>query len=94
MQTPKLPATGAGRELTVMVFELKQPVESVYVIPAVPEETPVTNPVNGAIVADALLLVQLPPVTVLPSAVVDPSHTWSEPEIAVGVVFTVIAFVA
>ncbi len=62
-------------------------------MPAAPVETPETIPVNGAIVAAALSLVQLPPGTVLPSAKVEPTHTWSEPEIEVGVTLTVIAFV-
>lgn len=62
-------------------------------MPAVPDNTPVTIPVNGAIVAAALLLVQLPPDMVFPRPVVDPSHTWSDPEIAVGVTLTVIDFV-
>ena len=56
----------------------------------VPDNTPVTIPVNEPIVATAvLLLVQVPPAAPSLSAVVAPTHACNIPVIAVGPEFTV-----
>ena len=56
----------------------------------VPADAPVTTPVAALTVASAvLLLLHVPPVTVLPKAVVRPTHTFVVPVMATGVVFTV-----
>jgi hypothetical protein len=63
------------------------------VIVAVPAVTPVTMPV-ASIVARGSLLVHVPPVVVLSSVVVNPSHTASAPVMAAGNWFTVTVAVA
>lgn len=63
-------------------------------IVVVPAATPVAIPVLLPIVAIVLLpLVHTPPLTVLPSVVVDEVHTVDEPDIAEGCTFTVKAIV-
>ena len=56
----------------------------------VPADAPVTTPVAALTVASAvLLLLHVPPVTVLPKAVVRPTHTLFTPVIAAGIGLTV-----
>ena len=61
---------------------------------AVPAVTPVTTPVDEPIVAFALPLLHVPPVTRSLSVVVAPAHTLAVPAMAVGTGFTVIGLVA
>ena len=63
-----------------------------FTLPAV---TPLTTPVAAFTVAtDKLLLVHVPPVTASLNVVVLPAQTVALPDIAAGVLFTVIAVVA
>jgi hypothetical protein len=63
----------------------KQPVPMVYVIVDVPTATAVAVPSTGSIVAtDVLELVQVPPVTLLPSVDVPAIHIDVLPVMAVG----------
>ena len=78
-----------GLTVTTTVFWQLAPV--IYVINAVPPLTPVTTPVDGATVATATSSVlQVPPVTLLCSVIVEPWHTGVLPVNAPGVAFTVI----
>ncbi len=70
--TLSVPDIAAGFGLTVMVVATLQPVDNVYDITAVPGVTPVTIPVVEPIVAEELLLVQVPPVVALLNVVVAP----------------------
>jgi hypothetical protein len=64
------------------------------VIIEVPTATPVGIPLNDPIVAMAvLLLVHIPPGTLLPNKPVCPTHKLVEPVMAVGVELTVIVVV-
>jgi len=79
-------------ELTVTTARVEHPqLATVYVIVAVPPDTPLTTPDEEPTVAtDVLLLLHVPPPLALLSAVVAPGHTVSVPVIAAGVDFTVI----
>ena len=84
-QTAEDPAIAAGEELTVIVAVEVQPVGKVYVITAVPDETPFRIPVVLPIVAiDVLLLLHDPPVVVFVSVVFVPAQTDKVPDIAAG----------
>jgi hypothetical protein len=86
-------AEGIGNIVTIVVAT--QPVDSIYVINAVPDAIPETTPLPVSTVATAmLLLVHIPDGVVLLSAVVCNSHTDVVPVIAAGEVFTVIGNVA
>ena len=77
--------TGIAFTVTVVVTELTHPFAfvTVYVIVVLPADTPVTTPVEALIVAVAVFaLVHTPPVVVLASVVVAPSHTDVVPVIA------------
>lgn len=77
-----------GLTVTTTVFWQLAPV--IYDINAVPPLTPVTTPVVGATVATATSSVlQVPPVTLLCSVIVEPWHTGVLPVNAPGVAFTV-----
>lgn len=66
-----------------------------YVIFAVPAASPVIKPVVGLTLATpVLLLLQIPPVVVLLSAVVAPRHTLVSPVMFAGIGFTVTMVVA
>ena len=53
-------------------------------------EIPLTIPVDAPIVATAvLLLLHVPPATVLLSVILDPTHTADVPVIAAGIAYTV-----
>jgi hypothetical protein len=78
--------TGRALTVTACVTKLVQPFAfvMVYVIVAVPAETPLTTPVEASTVAVAVLDdVQTPPAGVLASVVVAPAHTLVVPVIAV-----------
>jgi len=64
------------------------------VITAVPGATPLTMPVEPADAIEPLLLVQVPPDTVLDNVVVLPVQMTAVPVIVAGAVFTVISTVA
>ena len=63
-----------------------QPVGNVYITPVVPPFTPVATPdeLMVAIIGVVTVVVQVPPAGELPSEVVDPWQTTSEPEISDG----------
>jgi len=85
----------AGSGLTVTSRVRWQPVPSEYVIVAVPVDMPVTTPVLASAVSiTVLLLLHVPPLMVLPSAIVAPRHTLVAPLIADGVGVTVSTAVA
>ena len=86
-QTGALPTIADGCGLTVTTAVLLQPPAMVYVIVAVPADTPVTSPVADTVAVPVLLHVPLPVASV--SAVVDPAHTLKVPVMAAGVGFTV-----
>jgi hypothetical protein len=84
----------AAKGLTVIFVVAVQPVGRVYVIVAVPATIPVTTPVAETTVAtEVLLLLHVPPVDVLVNAIVKPSHTVDEPDMAAGSGLTVITAV-
>lgn len=75
---------------TDAITDVLQPVNAVYVITAVPPDTPVINPVEELIEATArLLLVQNPPVTASLSVVVAPWQIDSVPVMDGGTALTV-----
>lgn len=94
-QTLVLPDIAAGKGFTVTVITDIQPVAVIlYVIVAVPAETPVTTPVVATTVAMVvLLLVHEPPVVASDRRVVEPTHTDATPVIDAGNGFTVIEIV-
>jgi hypothetical protein len=51
---------------------------------AVPAATPLTTPRLFTLAVPAALLLHIPPALVLPKAVADPIHTFSEPLIGAG----------
>lgn len=64
-------------------------------IAAIPPETPLTIPVDGAAVAIAALLEDhVPPAVALDSVIVDPAHTSDGPVMAAGMACTVTVAVA
>jgi len=85
-----LPLIVAGVVFTVTVVIAVHPELTLYVILAVPAPTPVTIPVVRPTVAFAvLLLLQVPPVVVLASVVVCPTHTLGLPVLPASPAFTV-----
>lgn len=79
---------------TVTCFVLLHPDASVYVIVATPLLIPLTIPLVSTVTIAALLLVQVPPLTVLYKLVVLPAHNVAVPVMAAGVAPTVIFVVA
>jgi hypothetical protein len=80
-----VPVMAAGKGLTVTINSTLHPVPSVYVIAAVPADTPVTTPEVLLTVAIAVApLLHVPPDMELASVVVSPIHTLAEPVIAEG----------
>jgi hypothetical protein len=87
---PVLPNIAGGVGFTVTVRKLVHPLGNVYVILDVPTVRAVIAPVEEPIDAtDVLLLLHVPPVSLLLSVVVKPVHKVAEPVIA-GAVVTVI----
>jgi hypothetical protein len=87
------PVIGPGDGFTVTALVVKQPVAAaVYVTTVVPEEIPVTVPLDTctlAIVVSAELHTPDPPTTEV-STVIDPAHTVAVPVIAGGTLKTAI----
>ena len=91
--TDVLPEIAAGSGLMVTFAEAIQPVARLYVIVAVPPDTPVTIPLPKPTVATVVLpLVHVPVVTASLSAMVNPVHTVESPVIAAGRRLTVTVF--
>ena len=92
--TLAIPDMGAGIPETVIVAVAIQPVANVYVIVAVPADTPVTTPVDEPIEAIAvLLLLQLPPPLPSLKVVVAKRNTVMVPVMEAGKALTVTACV-
>jgi hypothetical protein len=80
-------AVGDALTVTVLLTAVPQPV--LYVIAAVPPETPVITPLAEPAVATlVLLLLQVPPGAASLSAIACPVHTDELPDIAAGMVLT------
>src|SRR5579859_7846419 len=60
-QIPDVPVNAGGIGLTVTIIVAKHPVESVYVIVAVPPDIPVTNPEGLTVAILVALLLHEPP---------------------------------
>jgi hypothetical protein len=89
------PVIAAGVVPTVTTAVTVQPVPSEYVIVDTPGATPVISPVSEPAVAiKVLLLVHVPPPTVLPNVVVCPTQVRRMPVIIPGALFTVTRRVA
>ena len=89
-QTIDGPEMAEGDGVTEIVVVVKQPVARATVIIVVPNEIPVTTPVNIPIIAtDGLLLVQLPPVVASNWVIEDPTQTEVGPVMVEGRLFTV-----
>jgi len=79
------PEIAVGRAFTVTCLVVKQLVElNVNVISAVPAATPDTTPEASTVAIDALLVLHVPPVEVVESAVVAPIQTMATPVIVAG----------
>lgn len=81
-------APGSG--FTEIAFIAKQPVDSVYVIVAEPAARPETTPVELTVATAPLLVVHVPPEIVFVKGVAEPSQTVVLPDMADGVMLTVI----
>ena len=93
-QTDAVPVIDDGNGFTVATIVVIQPVARVYVIVEVPDDTPVTMPVDEPIVAMPVLpLVHVPPPASL-SVVVKPAQTTAVPVIEDGNGLTVTTTVA
>jgi len=89
-----VPNIAPGSGLTSKLVVTRHPVPRVYVIDAVPWDTPVTTPVDSPTVATAALLVDhVPPAVPSPSDVVEPTQTTGIPVIDSGIEFTVTVLV-
>jgi len=84
-----VPVIGSGEAITVIVLVTVQPVPREYVMVAAPGVMPVTPPLSEPMAAVPLLLLHMPPGTVLVRVTVNPTHTFGEPLIAPGEVLTV-----
>ena len=94
-QTLGEPDIADGNGFTVIVVVTKHPPPILYVMVAVPNDSPRTMPVEEPTVATVVLLLdQLPPGTEFDSVVVVPKHAIRIPVIAAGVVVTVTVTVA
>jgi hypothetical protein len=81
-----VPKIADGTGFTVTTVLAVQPVERVYVTPAVPAVTPVTIPEVTPIVAiPVALLLQVPPAGVSPRVIVEPAHTLPVLVVVIGV---------
>lgn len=82
--SPVAPVMGPGAGLTERVVVVKQPVGSVYVMTAVPNDMPVTIPlVSPTVATPVLLLAQVPP-PVFVRVVVVPAHKAVAPIMGLG----------
>jgi hypothetical protein len=93
-QTLMPPEAGNGKGLTVTTVFLSQPVDSVYVIPAVPETMPATLPEPSTAAMLVAPLPHVPPVVASVSSVTEPAHTVFVPVIIDGNGLTVTISVA
>jgi hypothetical protein len=90
MQITSAPVGAAGGVFTVIVFSRWQPLLPTYSAVAVPAVSPTTEPVVPFIVNMLIsLLLHVPPVVVLVSVQLAPSHTTELPDMVAGSVFTV-----
>jgi len=93
IQTATTPVIALGIGLTVTTLIFMHP-ERLYVIIAVPFDTPATTPEALPIVATiALLLLHVPPASASDKVVVDPAQTVEEPVMLAGCAFTLITLV-
>ena len=93
-QTVSVPPIAAGVATTETVAVVRHP-PAVYVTGVVPTATPVTIPeVLPTVALVVKVTAHVPPVGVDDNEDVFPTHTTSEPVIAVGVAFTVTSLVA
>ena len=86
------PAIGGSAELTVMVF-VALPQGVAYVIVTAPLLIPVTTPEAFTVALEGLLLLHVPPGTVLVSVMEEPTQTVLLPDMGAGVALTVTDFV-
>lgn len=90
-QIAPAPTIAEGFGFTVTGIVTKHPVTgNVYEIDGIPDDMPVTIPVEPTVASVGLLLLQVPPVVVLPSEVTWPTQTLASPVIAAGIALTVI----
>lgn len=87
------PVMFAGVGFTVMVMTREHDPPSVYIIDAVPADTPVTAPDVEFTVTWALGLLHVPPPAVPVKVTVEPTHTLLGPVIDVGIGITVMVVV-
>ena len=88
------PAIGPGAPVTATVAVEKQPVvNTLYVIMAMPTDTPVTTPEGDIVATVVVLLLQIPPPVEQLNAEVVAMHNPVAPVMAAGDVFTVTAVV-
>jgi hypothetical protein len=88
--TDVVPVIATGRAFTVTFFVMMQPEGTVYVIVALPADIPETMPVAELTAATAEALEDhVPPPIELLKAIVEPTHTEDDPEIAAGNELTV-----
>jgi hypothetical protein len=88
-----VPESTAGSALTVAFAVAKQPVGSVYLMVAIPAETPVITPLASTDAIPGTDDNQLPPTVAELSVVVAPAHMPVTPVIAAGSALTVITVV-
>lgn len=89
-----VPVMAAGVSVTVTTWVVAHPVPSVYVINAVPVDTPLTTPVVPPIDIFELVLLHAPPGVASVSILINPVQIWRLPVITDGSGFTVNDFVA
>jgi hypothetical protein len=87
--TVLLPVKGAGNGFTVIIVVILHVVGSVYVIVAVPADTPVTSPEEAPTDTEPLALLHVPPVVGSERVIDDATHTDELPVIAAGRALTV-----
>ena len=87
------PVMALGEEFTVTVTEREQPVPEVYIIGAVPGDTPVTTPPPLTVAIPVAPLLHVPPIVASLSVVVSPTHIVKVPLIGSGNGFTTIVVV-
>ena len=89
LHTCVAPDIDAGLLFTTTDDTVRHDVGSVYVMFVIPKLTPVTTPlVLFTVATPGVLLVHIPPVVLLPSAVVMPTHTFRLPVAGDGSAFT------
>ena len=81
---PRLPVIAATPGVIVITLVTMQFVASIYVIVAVPDDTPQTVPVPETVATDGSELLHAPPLVVLVSVTQLPIHTVDGPVIAPG----------